>query len=101
MVRWTARALNNIREIRDYIARDSPAIAQRTATSLVHRAKQLSRFPNSGPIVQEHRGRAVRELVEESYHLFYEVRAEDVFVLGVVHGRRNLRAFLRNLGEHS
>ena len=98
-VRWTALALNHLREIGDYIATDSSAAAQRTVANIVIKTRQLSRFPNSGPIVREHHGHAIQELVEDPYRILYEVRSDGVFVLGVVHGRRNLRSFLRRIRE--
>ena len=98
-VQWTALALNHPREIKNYIAHDSPAAAQRTITNLVLKTRQLSRFPNSGPIVREHRGHRIQELVEDTYRILYEIGSDHIFVLAVVHGRRDLRAFLRGITE--
>jgi hypothetical protein len=45
-----------------------------------------------GRIVPELDQPAVRELVVGSYRLIYEISEKDVYVLGLIHGARDLTA---------
>ena len=79
VVRWTARALRDVRSIRDYIGRQSPYALQ-VARRLLDRADLLAEHPAAGRAVPEYERPDVRELVEPP----------AVYVLAVVHGRQRL-----------
>ena len=89
-VRWTGRALAHMREIRDYIAADSPAAAERMISALFESAARLRRFPEAGRPAGEWKGRPYRELIEPPYRILYEIQRDTVFVLAVIHGRRDI-----------
>jgi hypothetical protein len=42
----------------------------------------------------------VRELILASYRLLYEIRAEAVYILGLIHGARDLATLWEREGEH-
>jgi plasmid stabilization system protein ParE len=52
----------------------------------------LETLAESGRVVPEVADPAVRELVISSYRLIYQLDAEDVHILGVIHGARDLQA---------
>ena len=89
-VRWTEAALEHVRAIRDFIAADSPFYAERTAERLLGRSEQLADHPRSGRVVPERGDPDVREVIEGSYRIIYQVGPARVEVLAVVHGRREL-----------
>ena len=91
-VRWTRRALRDVRAIRDYIAQASPVYGRRVATRLFDRADLLAEYPEAGRRVPEYDHPAVRELVDAPYRIIYLYRrdAAVVEVLTVVHGRQQL-----------
>jgi toxin ParE1/3/4 len=91
-LRWTRRALQHIRGIRDYLAADSPEAAARTISAIFQKSEQLRSFPESGRVVGEWARRPYRELVVGSYHLIYEIQGSTVFLLGVLHGRQDVAA---------
>ena len=91
---WTRPALEDVREIRAYIARDSPRYAQAVADRLFAAVDRLSEHPLSGRVVPELGQPTVREVVDPPYRIVYRVRAEALEVLTVVHAARRFPADL-------
>lgn len=88
MVTWTAPAKQDLRQIYDYIARDSKFYAQRVSQEIVERSEKLDAFPEIGRIVPEINQDAIREVFVFSYRLIYEISSGSVQVLALIHGRR-------------
>lgn len=87
-VSWTIPALNDLDQIQDFIAQDSPIAAYRLVTDLIGRT---DRILVSNPMIGRNgRAAGTRELVMPgtSYIVVYRVR-EVVEVLAVVHGARD------------
>jgi plasmid stabilization system protein ParE len=53
MVRWSAPARNDLRQIYDYIARDSRYYARVVIDKIVTSTEKLERFPDIGRVVPE------------------------------------------------
>jgi toxin ParE1/3/4 len=88
-VAWSEPAVADLVAIHDYIARDSPQYAQRFVERLIAAAEPLESFPQLGRIVPEGDGRH-RELLVRSYRIIYRVEGQDILIVTVVHGSRNL-----------
>jgi toxin ParE1/3/4 len=82
-VLWTRQAQRRLTEIRDFIAQDDPAAADRHLRRLVERAQAVTRFPALGREVPELPGTALRELIEGNYRIVYRVRQRTVEILTV------------------
>lgn len=93
-VYWTESALDDVRDITEFIARDSPAYAERLADRLVTAPRRLAALPRTGAIVPEFGQDAIREVVVRPYRIIYEIRGEDCFVVAVIHGSRELTRLL-------
>jgi plasmid stabilization system protein ParE len=52
-VRWAERARDDLREIYDFIARDSPRAAEALVERVLHSTERLASFPESGRTVPE------------------------------------------------
>ncbi|MBY0483337.1 type II toxin-antitoxin system RelE/ParE family toxin [Nitrosomonas sp.] len=52
---------------------------------------ELNGLPKMGRVVPELNEEDVRELFLYSYRIIYEIKDEVIFVLAVVHQRRNLK----------
>lgn len=89
-VAWTETAWRDLERIGDYIAEDSPGYAAAFVRRVRDRARSLEEMAERGRVVPELDEPGVRELVVGSYRLIYEIGAEDVFVLGLIHGARDL-----------
>ena len=85
---WTRPALEDVQQIHDYIARDSPGYARAVAERLFAAVERLPEHPLSGRIVPELEQATVREVIEAPYRLVYRVRADVLEVLAVVHSAR-------------
>lgn len=91
-IRWTDRARDDLTEIGDFIAKDSPAAAARWVETLIKSVERVGRFPLSGRIVPEVDRDDVREVIRASYRIVYRVREDAIDVLTVFEGHRRLPA---------
>jgi len=90
-IEWTEVAIDDLRAIRDYIARDSRFYAARFVDRLLEATDVLVQFPDLGRHVPEAGPRTdIRELIFRSYRIIYLSRPDAVFVLTVLHGNRDL-----------
>jgi toxin ParE1/3/4 len=61
-VRWTQRARDDLRDIHDFIARDSPRAAEALVERLLTATERLAVFPESGRVVPEFPALGYREI---------------------------------------
>lgn len=88
-IRWTEHAVRELAAIAEYIGVSSPVYAEQTVALIDSRLSQAAQFPESGRAVPEFPHPAIRELIEP-YRLIYRVRTDEIEVLSVLHGRREL-----------
>ena len=70
---WTPIAVQDLRDICDFISRDNPAAAQRMGEELIKQAETMALFPQSGRMVPEKRNPLIRETIVGSYRIIYQV----------------------------
>ena len=64
MIEWSQRALTDIRNLKAYIAKDSPYYARRFTERIIASVEKLEAFPKIGRTVPEAEGREdMRELI--------------------------------------
>ena len=97
MVIWTIPAKLDLKEIHDYIARDSKYYAQKVSQDIVDKSEKLKYFPQIGRIVPEINNPNIRELIIYSYRLIYEVISDGVQILALIHSKRNFTGSLTDL----
>lgn len=90
MVIWSFDAKRHLREIHDFIARDSKIYAQRVADEIVTRSLQLDNLPQRHHMMAELGDEAVREFSIYSNRIIFEIMPDHVAVLAVVHKRRDI-----------
>jgi toxin ParE1/3/4 len=88
MVTWTARARADLKALHDYIAKDSPINAKRVVREMHRKADTLAETPRLGRVVPELDDPDIREIPAYSWRLIYQLREQRVFVLTVIHKRR-------------
>ena len=88
MVTWTARARADLKALHDHIAKDSPQNAKRVVREMQRRTNAVEQTPHVGRVVPEIDDPEVREIPAYSWRILYQVRERSVFVLAVVHKRR-------------
>jgi toxin ParE1/3/4 len=97
-VDWAQPALDDLHEVYEFIARDSPRYAQLTVERITDVAGRLARFPKLGQLLPEFPHLAYRQMVVGSYRLVYRDDAERkrVVVMGVIHSSRDLPPIIEN-----
>ena len=70
---WTPIAVQDLRDICDFISRDNPVAAQRMGEELIKQAEAMALFPQSGRIVPEKKDPLIREAIVGSYRVIYQV----------------------------
>ena len=96
MVIWSTPARNDLKQIYDYIAKDSKYYATNVVEKIITKAENLNEFPEIGRVVPEIGDKNVRELIIYSYRLIYEVVPNDVQILAIIHGKRDFSSLDRN-----
>lgn len=89
MVKWTTPAKLDLKQIHDYIARDSKFYAQKVSLEIVEKTEKLKIFPEIGRVVPEIGDPNIRELIIYSYRIIYEVFPDKVEILALIHGKRD------------
>jgi plasmid stabilization system protein ParE len=88
---WSKLALLDLENIYDFIARDSPFYAQKTAESLLISVELLSTFPELGRNVPEYSKKNIREIIEGNYRIFYLYTKKNIFIIRVHHAARKIK----------
>ena len=91
MVIWSEPAKADLRSIHDFIAHDSRHYAKKVTQDIVAKTGILNDLPRMGHIVPELGNEAIRELSLYSHRIVYEIKDQDIFVLAVIHKRRDLQ----------
>ena len=82
--------MRDVAEIRDFIARDDSAAAERWLGVLVAAAEQAHRLPQAGRVVPEFKRADLREVLRGNDRLVYRVRKDAVIVETVFEGHKRL-----------
>lgn len=70
-IKWTFLALEDLKEIFEFISRDSSRYAKIQVVRIRARTKDLKKHPLSGRIVPEYANEKFRELIEGNYRIIY------------------------------
>lgn len=96
--RVSPEAESDLDQIWDYVVRESGSmeIADRVIDSLADRFYLLSIHPYIGRRRDEELRPGIRSFPVGNYVVLYRVEDVDVFVLRVLHGRRNIESLFGN-----
>ncbi|MBI4722116.1 MAG: type II toxin-antitoxin system RelE/ParE family toxin [Candidatus Stahlbacteria bacterium] len=89
-VKWTEVDWSDIERVADYIAKDSPYYAAAFVREVRDIARSLAYLSERGRTLPEFGDPTVRELFVKKYRLIYQVRGQTVYVIGFIHGSRDL-----------
>jgi toxin ParE1/3/4 len=89
MVKWSGPAKRDLRQIHNYIAKDSKYYARNVTENIVAKTERLKDFPEIGRVVPEIGDPNVRELFLYSYRLVYEIKSDRVEILAIIHAKRD------------
>ncbi len=91
MVIWSEPAKADLRSIHDFIAHDSNHYAKKVTQDIAEKTDILDELPRVGRRVPELGNEDIQELSLYSYRILYEIKGQDIFVLAVIHKRRELQ----------
>jgi len=87
---WTETAWRDLEHTADYIAEDSLGYAAAFVRRIRGQARSLDELSHRGRVVPELEDSSVRELLVGNYRLLYEIHEKTVYILGLIHGARDL-----------
>ncbi len=87
---WSKFAIEDLKNIYDFIAKDSSFYAKRHINKLSERVSQLIKFPNSGRIVPEFNKTSIRELIEGNYRIVYNINGEKIEIVRIHHSSKSI-----------
>ena len=89
-VHWTDSAQAHLEAIYSYIAQDSPEYALAMVDRLTRRSLRIASAPLSGRRVPEYELDQIREVIERPYRIIYHIKPDQIDVIAVLHGARNV-----------
>jgi len=89
-IAWSDRAIQDLKDIVEYISRDSKAYAQSFELQMREKIERLGTLPESGPVIPEDRSGSIRQITVGNYRVLYRHSKADVFIVTVVHGARKI-----------
>ena len=90
-IKWAIRALNDLHDIYEFIAKDSRRYAQIQVENIQNSVSNLTSFLLMGRNVPEFPHLPYREILVGNYRVLYRVEEDMVIIMSVVHGRRLLK----------
>jgi plasmid stabilization system protein ParE len=87
---WSPRAIKDLHEACDYIARNSDRYARIFAQQVVSLIESIPQLPFLGSIVPEYDRPDIRERLFHNYRIIYRLRDDIIEVVTIHHGARLL-----------
>jgi addiction module RelE/StbE family toxin len=94
---WAHVAESDLKDIIEYISKDSPQNALKILKRIKQKASELYTLPERGRIVPELQGQGIlqyREIIIPPWRLIYRITEREVFVLSLIDSRRNVEDIL-------
>ena len=89
---WSPRAIKDINEIAEYIAKESLQYAKAQVKLFIEEAEDLENHPHRGRVVPELGMNNIRQILCGHYRIIYEIVEETVGILTVHHQSRLLKS---------
>ncbi len=91
---WTEPALIDLDKIAEYIALDKPGAAKNLVKNVFARVKRLKQFPKAGKCPPELQNTDCREIIAGPCRIFYRLSNDEIFILYIMRGERELKLFI-------
>ncbi|HEX4964267.1 MAG TPA: type II toxin-antitoxin system RelE/ParE family toxin [Thermoanaerobaculia bacterium] len=86
---------SDLRSTTRYLEKQEPGLGKDFMTRILRQFQHISLYPLAAPIVE---GRVRKSGMEKfRYHVYYQVDAEEVFVIAVVHQRQHQDTWKKRL----
>ena len=90
IVYWSAKARARVKEIYDYIGKDSPLRAQQVVDRLTRRSESLALLPRADQPVPEYPQDSLRDVLERPFRIIFISSPDRVDVVTVKHYQQRL-----------
>lgn len=87
---WTESAVEDLNGIKGYIARDSEYYAINFTDRIISSVEQLALLPELGRNVPEADENNIREIIIRPYRIIYQIQADSINIITIVHSARDL-----------
>jgi addiction module RelE/StbE family toxin len=84
-ITWSPSALDDLKNVYEYICNDSIFYADRVVEQIFHRVTMLEMHPNIGRMVPEKSDPNIREIIEGNYRIMYEIRNGIIVIYRIIH----------------
>jgi toxin ParE1/3/4 len=85
---WSPRSVRDVESIREYVAQDSPRVADLVVTRIIKTVERLETFPESGRKVPERNDPEIREVIAAPYRVVYRLREGNIEIITVFRASR-------------
>ena len=89
-ITWTDGAIDDLNQVYQYIAYDSPQQAQSFVNQIYTKVQTLKKFPRIGRIAPEIHNEFVREIIYHDYRIVYRLPDGTLEIITVMHGSKRL-----------
>lgn len=88
---WDIEAKNELKEIYQYIYKESPAAAKKVKNEIVTSTKKLQKMPErfASERYLTHKGKEYHSFTRWSYKIIYRIVDKEIRILTIVHTSRN------------
>ncbi len=94
-INWTNEAQFWLKEIRDYIALDSPKIASKIINTIYKKTQILKSYPRVGYRYKNNTDLDIRILLYKHYRIVYLIKNPNTIdILGIFHGSLMIEKYL-------
>jgi toxin ParE1/3/4 len=96
-VLWASMAENDLRDLIEYIAADSPANILKILDKIKQKVSSLYSLPERGRLVSELQDQGIllyRELIVPPWRIIYRVAERKIYVVSILDARRNIEDIL-------
>lgn len=91
---WSKEAIEDVDFIAEFIKMDSQYYASVFTNEIIEKAETLTAFSKRGRIVPEMLDENIREIFIGDYRLLYRIEKDQISIIAVIHGSRDLKKVL-------
>jgi len=92
---WSGPSISDLKNIKEYIAKDSPYYAAIFVEKIIFAVEKLACFPLVGRVVPESNDKHIREVIYQHYRIIYKISVKTLVILTVIHGGRDLSGWAK------
>lgn len=90
-INWLPSAILDLKEIAEFISKDSPRYATRLVEKIISKVESLELQIRMGKVVSEYEDPEILEIQEGNYRIIYKIKPDqELDVILIHHGARRL-----------